>query len=466
VAQRLPPPSFVQCKVTYPWTGSDGTSARFSVWVTPFELGIGPLDLLALTRTTDASGQGELEARVRGYVATGIGASHDVEVSYERHPEIAVVSFPDVLDLARLLDEALRHSRPLTASDLAAVGAEVASAIDDGELLARASATLAELTTARTNLAAALAYAEMDNSSVAARDVRGRLWQLADFGVRSAIPPGVDDENPEERVALLATARQALADADRTLAACGSAATDVARIQTAFGGDFTVLPTFVPANDVEVEAAVAHGPTIVGDARGVRRWLEGAAAVREPLAALRLAHLVGEALTATPIELQVAQFPHVLERPWAGGTFDPNTGLRPRSGTVSFVADVPFGVSAGGTGGRVAGVVFDEWSELIPAAAQDTCFAVHHDAPGAEAAQCILLAVPPTRKGPWTLPGLEAIVNETLDLAKIRAVDAEQLGALGLLAPTTFLAANLGEDAISHDLAVHTIDENLILGPE
>lgn len=377
-----------------------------------------------------------------------------------------MVSFPDLLDLARLLDEALRHSRPLTASDLAAVGAEVTSGVDEGELLARASAALADLTAARTNLAAALAYSDIDNSTVAARDVRGRLWQLADFGIRSAIPRGVDDENPDERATLFVTARQALADADRVLAACGSAATESARLQTAFGGDFTVLPTFVPGNGAELEAAVAHGPTIVGDARAVRRWIEGAAAVREPLAALRLAHLVGEALTATPIELQVAQFPHDVERPWAGGTFDPAAGLRPRSGTVSLVADVPFGVPAPGSGGALAGVVFDEWSELIPAAVQDTCFAVHHDAPGAEAAQCILLAVPPTLKGPWTLPGLEAIVNETLDLAKLRAVDAEQLGALGLLAPTTFLAANLGEDTISHDLAVHTIDENIILGAE
>ena len=146
VAQRLPLPNFVQCKVTYPWTGSDGTSTRFSVWVTPSELGIGPLDLLALTRTTDASGQGELEARVRGYAAIGIGASHDVDVSYERHPEIAVVSFPDLLDLARLLDEALRHSRPLTATDLAGVGADVVSAADENELIARATATVAELT--------------------------------------------------------------------------------------------------------------------------------------------------------------------------------------------------------------------------------------------------------------------------------------------------------------------------------
>lgn len=466
VAQRLPPPNFVQCKVTYPWTGSDGTHARFSVWMTLLDLGIGPLDVLALTRTTDAGGHGELEARVRGYVATFIGASHDVEVSFERHPELVVVSFPDVLDLARLLDEALRHSRPMTANDLAAVGAEVASGVDEGELLARASATMAELTTARANLAAALAYAEMDNSTAAARDVRGTLWAVAAFGVKSAVPRGVDDENPDERLTLFAAARRALADADRVIAACGSAASEVTRIQTAFGGDVTVLPTFVPGNGAEFEAAVAHGPTLVGDARAVRRWLEGAAAVREPLAALRLAHLVGEALTATPIELQVAQFPHDVERPWAGGTFDPAAGLRPRSGTVSLVADVPFGVPAPGAGGALAGVVFDEWSELIPAAVQDTCFAVHHDAPGAEAAQCVLLAVPPTRKGPWTLPGLEAIVNETLDLAKLRAVDAEQLGALGLLAPTTFLAANLGEDAISHDLAVHTIDENVILGAE
>lgn len=111
----------------------------------------------------------------------------------------------------------------------------------------------------------------MDDSVVAARDLRGRLWQVVDFGVRSAIPRGVDDESPDERASLRATAARALADADRAIAACTSAATEVTRIQTAFGGDFTVLPTFVPLNGAEIEAAVAHGPTIVGDPRAVRR---------------------------------------------------------------------------------------------------------------------------------------------------------------------------------------------------
>ncbi|MBK9035474.1 MAG: hypothetical protein IPL61_30160 [Myxococcales bacterium] len=462
VAQRLPDPTLVQCQISYLLNAPDGSHPRVTTWMTLAELGLGPLDVVALARATDRAGRGELDARLRAYIATTLGARQDVEISHERHPEIAVVSFPDLLELARVLDDALRHARPMTAADLAPIGADVPAGIDAAEVTARADATVGALAMTQANLAAALAIPDVENSSMAAAEVRAALWAVAAYGVRSAVPRGVDDDDPVERAALIRAGQSALAEVARRLAACASAATSTTCLQAAFGGDLTVLPTFVLDNAAEVDAALAHGPTLVGEPRAVRRWLEGAAAVREPLAALRLASLVSEALTTTaPIEPQVVQVPHDPDRPWAGGTFAA-AGLRPRSDTVSLVLELPFGAS-----GVLAGMVIDEWSELIPAAAQDTCFAIHHDAPGAEAAQCILLAVPPaTKSGAWNLPHLEAILHETLDLAKIRAVDAEQLGPLGLLAPTTILAANLGDDTIGHDLSVHTIDEDAVLTPE
>ena len=459
VEQRLPMATRIACTISYPDPANP--PHRRTETVTLDALGLGALDVLALARTTGESGVGELEARLRAYASMEYDARHDVAISHDPSPDLSDVAILDALELARLIDEALRHGRPMTAADLSRVGADASPGLDEIELATRANAAVAEFTAARVNLAATLVAAELDDSAVTAAVLRGALWGVAAFAVRSALPGGVDDADPIERAALMQTAHRVLVDVDRALAASASAATSIQQLQAIFGGTLTVLPTFTPDNATEVDAAISHGPTLVGSSLATRRWFEGAAAVREPLAALRLARMVSEALTSTGGDSRVAQFPHEPGLPWAGGTFASSSP--PRAGTVSLVAEMPFGgVSSSG----FAGVVFDEWSELIPAASQDTCIAVHHDAPSAEAGQCILLAVPPTRSGSWTLPNLEAVINETLDLAKIRAVDAEQLGVLGLLAPTTFLAVNLADDTVGRDLALYAIDDNLIRNPE
>jgi len=72
---------------------------------------------------------------------------------------------------------------------------------------------------------------------------------------------------------------------------------------------------------------------------------------------------------------------------------------------------------------------------------QGTGIAVHHDGPDAEAPQALLVAVtPPTV--PWSAELLVATVLETMQLAKLRAVDADLLGTLGQILPTIFLPAN------------------------
>jgi hypothetical protein len=77
-------------------------------------------------------------------------------------------------------------------------------------------------------------------------------------------------------------------------------------------------------------------------------------------------------------ELQVAQLPHVAGGSWFGARFHPDAqAAPPRAGVVSIAFARHFADPPDGTW---AGLLLDEWAELIPAAVQQTSFAVHHDA--------------------------------------------------------------------------------------
>jgi hypothetical protein len=76
----------------------------------------------------------------------------------------------------------------------------------------------------------------------------------------------------------------------------------------------------------------------------------------------------------------------------------------------------------------------------------------HYDDPIARAPQAILLAVRPDDFPEWTYEAVEGSVLEALELAKLRAVDPDALGALGHYLPALFFAYNTGgprTDAVS-----------------
>jgi hypothetical protein len=76
----------------------------------------------------------------------------------------------------------------------------------------------------------------------------------------------------------------------------------------------------------------------------------------------------------------------------------------------------------------------------------------HFDDPGAEAPQAVLLAIPPLPAQTWDLESVAAILNETADLAQVRAVDLELLGSLGQLIPTIYLPTDEANNTISVSL--------------
>jgi hypothetical protein len=99
----------------------------------------------------------------------------------------------------------------------------------------------------------------------------------------------------------------------------------------------------------------------------------------------------------------------------------------------------------------------DEWVEMLPSTNQITGVAFHHDDPTARAPQAILVAVRPDNFPEWTMESVEGSVLDALDLAKLRAVDPDALGALGHYLPALYFAYNTGSgkpDAISTDFSV------------
>ena len=173
--------------------------------------------------------------------------------------------------------------------------------------------------------------------------------------------------------------------------------------------------------------------------------MTGATRVREPLGRWRMLRMLAEATGAPPAAWSVAQLPHDPTASWVGLPPKPNEART--SGKLSLVMHAATG--ALDFTQPSYGLFLDEWVETIPNASEHTGIAFRHDDTAGEAPQTILVAVCPTNESNWDYDSLLAIINETIDLMKIRAVDLEPLEPLLQLIPGMFLAANAGDSAIS-----------------
>jgi hypothetical protein len=261
---------------------------------------------------------------------------------------------------------------------------------------------------------------------------------------------------------LLDQARAVARELAARATAAAAAATSRERLHALLGSEVMILPPFTPSDRPALDAAIAHGPALVdNDPYATERWLERVGRIREPVAAFRLAALSAGVVTQSAIELGIVQLPHRAGARWVGLPFDrANPAQHPRAGTCSIALH-----RAGALTGTIAGLLVDEWAESIPSETQLTSYAIHHDAPGAEAAQAIVIAVPPPQATTWDLGTLVDIVDETIDLAIVRAMDPDVLPQT-MLAPCIYLAANLADDAISTDLHAHLVAEVQVLAPE
>ena len=433
----LGPASRVRIRVR---SGTTVSTSNLSV------LKLSALDALALAPAGGPAGATEIEQALIARLGGELVPDRDPAWIPDQ------LSLAEFLELARAVRELLEGARPLDARDLAVPGPTTNPGIDAADLAARA-AIAADLATrtaiatgaladARTKLSAALAGGTPEALSAA-------LARAAKLGVSA--PPEA--------------ARAALTELNRRTAAVAAATTDAARVAAVLGDGFRLLPRVTAAAAAEFVGSLADSATLQGgDPLASITWLQRAAHVRDGASRLETALMYGEATAGgQPLRLRVAQLPRRAGDRWVGL---PATAQQPiGSGRLSLVVQSAAGAPPV-AGAPIAGLVVDEWTEVVPDRTQVTGLSFHIDQPDARAPQAILLAVPPTEAHIWSLAALEATVLETLELARLRLVDSKALAApptgapppgppppqLGQYLPAIYLASAPASDTVTTDL--------------
>ncbi|WP_185921919.1 hypothetical protein [Streptomyces sp. WAC06614] len=244
-------------------------------------------------------------------------------------------------------------------------------------------------------------------------------------------------------------------------------------LKALLGPDALVVPEFTPtaalAGDwdrarADSERLVAHLTDDFGRDFPVDDWLHGIARVRDKPRLWEKAVVLADALrgpgglmsdiagTSDPA-LTPVQLPYRPGDTWAAMEFKAGAGLtEDRVLFTAHYAPAPPGLP---TAPR-CGLLFDEWTEVVPSVSETTSIALHYDGPDSEPPQAMLLVVPPARTGTWNEDDLVAAVQETLDLAALRAVEPDHLDgtAYAHLLPATVLSATRRPITISTDLAL------------
>jgi hypothetical protein len=103
------------------------------------------------------------------------------------------------------------------------------------------------------------------------------------------------------------------------------------------------------------------------------------------------------------------------------------------------------------------GIVLDEWTEVIPAARETTGIAFHYDQPNSEPPQTMLLVVPPEITGRWKWDNIILTLEETLQMAKKRAVEPSHVekSVFAQFLPATMMAVTSYPITVSTNLATN-----------
>jgi hypothetical protein len=184
----------------------------------------------------------------------------------------------------------------------------------------------------------------------------------------------------------------------------------------------------------------------------VDEWLYGVARVREKMHAWEQLVMFTGALGGPELELTAVQLPYLPDDHWLGLNFPADKALDSDRLLYTAHHSTPFDKAQ-----PQCGMLLDEWTETIPDQSIDTGIAFHYDRPNSEAPQTMLLVTPAHFRGAWQWDDLVDALNETLDLAKSRAVEPKHLDASSYapFLPATVLATQVSQLTIAVDLALN-----------
>jgi hypothetical protein len=453
----------MSCSVVAADGGASATSVSLDT------LGVCALDVVCET----AGAASTLERRIIDTVAAEQGPGAVITLATAPAADGAL-GFAELQGLTARIRTVLAGSTPLGPQQLQGSDASPTDGIDTAELGGRISALQAALAAATADLDAATqalsAAAAGPAAAAAAAPVRAALTRLADIGVAMAYPAAGDLADAATVSALSAQAGAVLA-AVRPLAAsappqvpqAGAAQSEILAwlrgvadyAQAIWGRTVPLTRSFTfPATSPYAAAFAADAAPAGATVAEVSAWFRRLARVRQNLSPLFDILAATAAINGSDVGLTVAQLPAEPGARWIGL---PYGDAPPAKASLSVVLSTPAPID---TSAAFCGLAFDNWTEQLPGltsvadqakgyeAAEVTGVAFTVEGPEAFPPQAILLAVAPDPAAGWSYDVLFDVVQETLDLAKIRTIDLGDLPRLGRVLPALYSGSGL-DDVIS-----------------
>jgi hypothetical protein len=225
------------------------------------------------------------------------------------------------------------------------------------------------------------------------------------------------------------------------------------------GQDFVLLPRFTLADVAEVTKAHLARGQLLDYAHSkaiplpVDEWLHGVALVRPAMHRFGTLLMLSETFSQNAPACSPLQLPYKENDTWLGVEFPEETTIV--HDTLAVMQCAPQGFKPTGV---QTGLLIDEWTESLPRREEVTGIAFHFDQPNSEPPAAILLAVTPEETGKWQWENLTGTVLNTIERAKLRAVEPdmiETLGGFATLLPTTIAEFSTGRNGISLDYSLN-----------
>jgi hypothetical protein len=474
VGEMMGDPAHIKCLVDYEFTDSTEVTTVGTITVSLADLGLQPLDALHLFGTGALIGGAELNARIAVYARTQLpvlpitfaGTTDDVGLTIrftERDGSWTSddYSFYEKAGFIQALRSFTTSSSILSADHLHIPGEEEVAEDeirnqDVDDLSIRVSNAYARLKAVQSGFTAFF-DTEIDPEEINAHtysnaqidSLRSLLTQAAAFGLPSSLPElAVSYGDVVGRVLMTSAIGVANGITDRInradvelLKANDTTLPNDPRVdcfieaaRCLMGPAFKLLPQFTIRNSTELSTQLSlttsQGLLRAAAPEAMSSWSQGVGRVRERMVTVDLLEMLcdnfGQAMPAmTPVQLPFAlDGGGVAVDHWLGLPYP--VGYAPTEDKLSLVLFNAAEVTSNPTAPKVA-ILVDEWVEIIPNRQETTGITFNYDQPDAKAPNTILLAVTPKVTGHWVWDDLVHTIEDTVELAKNRAVEPEHL---------------------------------------
>ncbi len=476
-------PLLIKCKTTI-------VDSPFEWEVRLADLEIQPIDYLNILPESLTNDESTLAQHIRRFVrqATPITDDNSIVIDYtQTDGGTGVRSFYELHALMIQIKKVLGNSRNLKTEDFLApsLGGTVPNTYDAADAYDRYTVALDDLNDARDALQTALiafpdfATAVLDSTTFTA--MRGALYACSFFGIEGTVFESNTDFSETAFNALLAAGNRVNDELSSRIAALTpsisapnlASATDesyMTSIQNAIAIIFGNAFRFIPHYKYRIEEASilddlydnSAGSLLLDHAANsfiTEEWLQGVARVRRKAGDFELLSILASVWDINHLDLmslKPAQFPYDIDgtERWMAVKITPaEPPLEPvplKQNRLALGMCLPANFDATT---NQSGLMIDEWVEIIPNKTETTGIAFHYEQPESKPPQCLILATSPTNtsESGWTWNNLLAIVNNTLDEAKRRAVDYEDISATsyGHLLPAVVLPVTTTHSSIA-----------------